>query len=391
MFGGASGQTPGAIYELISRGVKDKYFFAELEEGAFTPFSNQYAMTARYLTETKTTIAAGEPAFGKTIEFELDRYGDILTDMCLQIQLPPGPTYPAAAGFWLLRKIEILQGQMTVLETSGEALYLLSGVKRRGCAADLVRQLGDASEETMRVKIPFPGCQSDREGSFPLCAVPNKTYKIRVTLRKFSGAGAGQPSVTLETTQAYLLREARDEIVRAVKEGDGLKIPFLSHYEQAFSLKPGASAQYLIDNVYNLCEGLYMYAKPDTDAATFTDISGGAIREIGFTVAGNSREFIMGSDMWGDVMTHAKMMSSAPVDGVFSMNWSLGDVHRAVSQDPTRRRPEGGVNFTEANKPTLYVTAGMGVTRGGDPYKLHVIGEAWKIYNIQGGGYARVL
>jgi hypothetical protein len=440
MLGNASGQTPGAIYELLSRGTKDKYFISEPEEGAFTPFANQYSRTARHIKETKAILAVNEPSFGQTIEFSLERYGDILTDMWLEIQLPSwvpqsaydahGPQeyvdattgakyeYQPAAGFFAFKKIEILQGQMTILETSGDALYLLSGVHRRGAAADLARHLGEpnpaAHSSPLRVKVPFPGCQSDRDGSFPLCAVPDKQYKIRVTLRPLAdliswsswpttlrGVRTGhivsavkeynmtKPRVVLEVTQAYITRDARDEILKtAATLADGILIPYITHFEQLFPLKTSGSQPLLIDNIQNLCEGLYIYAR-DNNASRLIDISRGAISEIGFTIAGRDREFRWNSDVLVDVMGHAKTMSPTPVDGLFMLNWSLGDVHRPISQDPMKRRPEGVVNFTEVDKPVLYVTPGSGVQNNST--SVYVIGESWRAYNIRDGGYGRIL
>jgi hypothetical protein len=399
MLGGATGQTSGAIYELVSRGIKDSYFFAEPTAGAFTPFSNKYEKTTPFLSETKTSVAASAADFGKTVEFEIERYGDILTDVWFQIDLPSAAagTYQAAAGFFLLERIEILQGQMIMMETSGDALYWLSGNRRRGAVSDLMRELGGDGGDTsgLRVRIPFPGCQSDVLGGFPLCAVPDKVYKIRVKLRSFAelvtlGAGAlhlGSPTIVLETTQAYLSREARAQVQAQAESQQGIQIPFLTHYEQSFQLRADGRKPYLLEPKHP-SEGIYIYVR--AAGAAKKDISAGAIAALEFTLAGREREFEWGADVLVDVVAHAKMMSLPAVRGIYALNWSLGDIARPRSQDPMARRPEGTVNFSEADRPTLYVTPSPTITKNGPVHIMYVIVESWRLYNIQADGYGRV-
>lgn len=445
MFATATGQTPGAIYELLSRGLKDKYFFSSEGETATTPFSNTFTKAPRHISETRQSISTGATNFASTIEFDLDRYGDILTDVWFQIDLPSwipsslnvtNPanfrdasgniyTYQDAAGFFLFENIQILQGQMTILETSGDALYWLSGTRRRLGAAELIRQLGGDSGSgsggsDLRIKIPFPGCQGDREGGFPLCALPDKTYKIRAKLRKLADIVSwsrstatpwgkdfynietgdyaftalneydiAQPTITLETTQAYIPQETSLSIRRSIaSDATRIHIPYLTHYEQAFQIRPNGRQPYLLEPKHP-SEAIYIYAR-EQGAARLKDISATAIEAIEFTLAGRQREFEWNTRILSDVAAHAKMVSPPPVPGaLFTFNWSLGDIHRPSSQDPMQRRPEGTINFSEADRPTLYVTPSPAVKKE-PPVFMHVIVESWKIYNIESDGRGRV-
>jgi hypothetical protein len=431
---GSTGQTPGGIYELIARGQKDEYFFSEPTKGAFTPFANQYQLTTPFLKETKTVVSVNEPAFGQTVEFELERFGDILTDVWLQIRLPswvpdsvqPGEIYVdengdtynwhEAAGFFLLKHIQVLQGQMVVLETTGEALYWTSGVRRRQAAADLVRRLGgDYSlgpkpTGMLRVRVPFPGCQGDRNSGFPMCAVPNKEYRVRVTLRKVdelidgspwgkvfylqgseipiftacSKETLGSPKILLELTQAYIGVETRDTILKTA-EKEGIRLPFITHFQQIYGLQTGVKP-YLLE-ARHPSEGMYIYVR--TRGTAMKNISGGAISSIRFTIAGRDREFDWSQEIWTEVMDEAKACSSSPVQGLAMINWSLGNIHRPMLQDMSQRRPEGTVNFSEADKPTLYITSNVdaGTAMNMD---VVVILEGWRVYEIQSSGYGRV-
>jgi hypothetical protein len=271
----------------------------------------------------------------------------------------------------------------------------------------------------LRIRIPFPGCQSDILGGFPLCAVPDKIYKIRVKLRPLSelvtwGTGEGEgpwgktftdafgnvlytaiqeyelgsPAIVLETTQAYLSREARGAILERAASPEGIKIPFITHYEQSFQIRTDGRKPYLLEPKHP-SEGIYIYAR--AAGAAKKDISAAAISSIEFTLAGREREFDWGEGVLVDIAAHAKMITPPTVRGIYTLNWSLGDIGRPRSQDPMIRRPEGTVNFSEADKPTLYVTPNPAVvTRNGPVYIMHVIVESWRLYDIQADGYGRV-
>jgi hypothetical protein len=423
---GATGQTPGAIYELVTRGEKDKYFFASPAAGAFSPFANQTAPIAPHISETKVVGPISAAAFGRTVEFELERFGDILTDLWLTIQLPSWvpPSLPesaigaeaaaykyvTAAGFFAVEHIEILQGQMSVAQASGDILYLTAGIRRSGAQADLVREIGSVSgiarPSTARIRIPFPGCQEDKGGSFPLCALPDKTYRVRCRLRRFeelladcalgsplgktfgnwtAAAIIGAPDVHLEVTQAYISADAKRAIQIAAEAPAGIQIPFVSWTEQAFQLRADGRKPYRIEG-RGPSEGLVFYGR-SRGAASLVDLSTAVIATAGLTIGGREREEEWSTtSIWGDVASHARM-STAGSAAIGIINWSLGDVYRSSA---ATRRPEGTLNFSEADKPTLYLTPVADYTSASAPVMVHVAVEGWRIYEIGGGGYGRV-
>jgi hypothetical protein len=436
----ASGQTPGALYELIARGEKDAYFFAEPSQGAFSPFANQYLKVAQHISETKLVGPINDAKFGGTVEFEIERFADILTDIWFTVDLPSwippsilqrdtskyvdsdgaAHNYISHAGFFLIEQLQLLQGQMIIGEYTGDTLYFTAGMHRRGAQADLVRELGSRG----RVRIPFPGCQGDREGSFPLCAVPDKAYKIRIKLRKFedlladrtlgsplgrafydmsgTGVGAGASAIAftaleklpdltvrLELTEAYLTREARQAILEEAATRQ-IHIPFISWTDQSFQLRADGRKPYLIEG-RNLSEAIIVYAR-SRDATSLLDISSTVIDRMGFTVSGREREEEWDFNaVWSGVMRHAKNICSGGTGPAApaQINWSLGDVHRSITSDPMQRRPEGTLNFSEADKPTLYLTPAASY-RADPPVIVHVAVEGWRVYEIRSGGYGRV-
>ena len=82
-----SAQGQGALFELVARGVKDKYFVADQKESDFT-YTARYDASIPHLGERRTTVPVNGTAFGTTFEVEIDSYGDVLTECALEMELP---------------------------------------------------------------------------------------------------------------------------------------------------------------------------------------------------------------------------------------------------------------------------------------------------------------
>ena len=107
----------GGIFELVARGRKDTYFVTDSETSVL-PFNSRYESSTPYLKERRTTVPLNAPQFGNTFEIELDKYGDVLLECNLLIDLPswlpplpmvqpsiagtqPAPPYQANSTYWV--------------------------------------------------------------------------------------------------------------------------------------------------------------------------------------------------------------------------------------------------------------------------------------------------
>ncbi len=91
--------TPGALFELVARGNKDKYFFSDDRKITESPFNNIYQSSEPHLGEVRTTVPNNAVDFGKMVEFTLETFGDVLTDMSVLIKMPTWlPSLPVIAG-----------------------------------------------------------------------------------------------------------------------------------------------------------------------------------------------------------------------------------------------------------------------------------------------------
>jgi hypothetical protein len=206
----------GALYELLSRGNKDVYFFLD-DFSAKSPFDNRYLFTPAQVHELRRIPPLNSAEFGRSSEFEFEVAGDIYVDPTLLIQLPswlPQPIAPLNStsrivdangvsygytngiAYFLFEKIQIYQDQVLLQEFSGEALYGMTRSRGSLCSSFLEDAITNVHPDTalnigrsatpgyLRLHLPLIGCQASKDGGFPSVGVRSQTFKLRVFLRK---------------------------------------------------------------------------------------------------------------------------------------------------------------------------------------------------------------
>jgi hypothetical protein len=233
------GRTPGALYELVARGAKDKYFFIRDASNNSVipenPFSSVYEPTAPRIPETRSQQPLNAADFGRPVEFQLETFGDILTDMTVLIDLPAwfdslpvtaaagaaaGPQavrqsvlandwrcadadasgvtfgYTNGIGYTLFERIQLFQDRIMLVDITGDSLQAMQATDSSWNWAYLtdrlvgkhdgsVRSIGiNAQPGRLRLRLPWPGCQNRDDGGFPLCAARSQNFRVRLVLRR---------------------------------------------------------------------------------------------------------------------------------------------------------------------------------------------------------------
>ena len=77
----------GSLLELVARGKKDVYFMNS-DKSAHVPFSYNMQTWPATIDETRQTQPLNMIDFGRSIEWEMEVFGDILINASLVIDLP---------------------------------------------------------------------------------------------------------------------------------------------------------------------------------------------------------------------------------------------------------------------------------------------------------------
>lgn len=341
--------------------------------------------------------------------------------------------YTNGIGFFLFEKIQLLQDNILLQEFSGDALWATSRSRGTLNSAFLDNRLAglhsgsglalqrNATPGLLRLPLPLFGCQSLDDGGFPSCCIPQQQYRIRCFLRRLedlveasNGATKPQPwgasgwriqssasgpvstfstlplqdiqapSILLETRHIYTDAETRLKLQEVRNE-----IPFERIYENIFTqnqydyapIERGAVAA-----ITRRLEGTHPAARIvsffRSKAAIqknqlwniSNDISGGEFyNNMKLVIAGKDRETLFSPLVWRKLVQLAKEERDSGLPFAI-MNWTVGDVRSR--RQPFARQPEGSVNFTTADRPTLYIELND-IVVGSKNSVLHSIVETW--------------
>lgn len=299
----------------------------------------------------------------------------------------------------------------------------------------------------LRIYLPLPGMQCPGDGGLPLTAMTWQTLRLRITLRNLEdivvcsddtvhkpapwNAPAfqylfpngvpyvfaplnrlqiGAPTVLLSTVQHYVSSKVQDLL-----RSQTLSIPFRRIFENRFTFgeldfisldKGGISAVTRILDGRHPTERLlwffrssnairqnrlddmrndYFDDRAPTAAQPETDPPGRFYYRIKLIIAGRDREQVLEPYVWEQMAILAgSECASGRAIGV--MDWSTGDTFGTVY--PAERQPEGTVNFSTADRPTLYLE--LSNIRS-NPFlaqrqcEMRVLTEGWNVYEIKEG------
>ena len=494
-----SSQGQGALFELVARGVKDKYFVADQKDSEFV-YDARYSASLPHLGERRTFVPVNGTAFGTTFEVEIDAYGDILTECALEIQLPtwipsvplvPGgaPVSPSVinglcpvtavggasygyvngVGYFLLEKVQFYQDQFLLQEWSGDGLLakqMTEGSYHHGALRLLRGGWMDTAERTgvrniqlratpgsLRVELPLIGCSGPNDVGLPLVGMVWQTLRLRVTLRKLeelvvcsddglfqpapwtvpsfqyvmgdsvtvgsfaplSLAQMGAPTVLLSTVQRYVTPEIQQEM-----RGMRFEIPFRRVFENRFTFgeldyisldKGGVSAVTRRLEGRHPTERLFWFFRlqesvdkgrlddwtnpyfsefPTTETQPLTVPYEGFYYRLKLLIAGRDREHLESGTTWDVIAPWAKAERAGfggGTMGIGLMDWGLGD-RMGLRYPCDSRVPTGTVNFTTADRPSLYIELAntpVHPIRAQRVTEMRVWSEAWGVYIVEEG------
>jgi hypothetical protein len=206
----------GSLLELVARGKKDVYFMNS-SNTARVPFSYNMHTWPATIDEVRHTQPLNMIDFSRTVEWEMEVFGDILISAALVIELPTwlpleveplnntsvisdssGNTYgyTQGVGAFLFEQIQFYQDQLLLQEFSGDFLYAWNhfqsslsqeslALKEFGCHAgsplDIQR---NATPKKLSLRLPLIGCAHSDEGGFPFVSLPGQKFRLRCKLRR---------------------------------------------------------------------------------------------------------------------------------------------------------------------------------------------------------------
>jgi hypothetical protein len=303
-----------------------------------------------------------------------------------------------------------------------------------------------ATPGKLRIRLPLPGTQCPGDGGFPLVAMSWQNFRIKGVLRKLEDLvvcnnasfkpapwnidqmqytfddgsvqtfvpkdllDIGQPTILLSTVQHYV----SPSVQQALRDKP-IEIPFRKQFENRFTFgeldfipldKGGVAAvtrrldgrhpterlfwffrsqnaldNNRLDNFYND----YFDYNPITAAQPYTNPYGEFYYDLKMNIAGKEREDLHEPYVWNTINSYAKEEKGTQMH-IGCMKWSIGEQYGTVY--PAPRQPEGTVNFTTADRPTMYIELAnvrINTTLGQRKAEMRAYTEGWNVYVVEGG------
>ena len=347
--------------------------------------------------------------------------------------------YTSGIGYFLFEQIQIYQDQIMVQEFSGDSLYATRISRGSINSAILENSLvgihngsdisisRNAKPSTLRLELPLIGCQHRNDGGFPSFAVRSQNFRLRCKLRSLEDLietsdgqvkpnpfsremyvksyanqtvltpiqtldrySIGQPSVYLETRHVYVDPDTQKELVESY-----LEIPFSRLYENIFyfnerdytPLARGALADTTkrIDAVHPASR-IVFFLRQQTDIQKnklwkiTSDISNNEYyNNISLLIASRDRESLFPPLVWNTLTQHAKEDRYSGA-GLGIMSWDLGE--QKGRRVPFARQPEGTLNFSTADRPTLYIELQQ-IAGSNRNTEMRLIVDTWASYETE--------
>lgn len=197
----------GGLLDLVARGKKDTFF---TQNPKISFIHSVYKRCAAFTQEIRYTQPRNNPEWGHWTEFEIEHVGDIMKDPTLIIDLPSwlppqqaekNPTafttdlsgiqygYCKHIGILMIDKVQIFNDQLLIHEFWGNWLRLRTAMtKNSSVYSAMVNRTSEqlchaATPPRLYLPLPMVGNQFPNDMGFPLTALKNSRFRIRVYLK----------------------------------------------------------------------------------------------------------------------------------------------------------------------------------------------------------------
>ena len=447
----------GGLLELVARGKKDTFF---TQNPKISFFHSVYTKSPSFTQEIRYTFPRNKPEWGRWVDFEIESVGDIMKYPLLVIELPSwfppnesllNPTsyttdlsgvefgYCQDLGALIFEKIQLFNDQLLIHEFWGNWLEWRIATRYKSAVFGAIggrspkgRISKSATPPRLGIYLPILGNQTPEDLGLPMMAISNQRLRIRIFLKKLeeiieasdgrlnpnpwqkvfqqrispnseptefntlSKAKIPGPTLTLQTTQVYLPRDAQEYLRHT-----SLSIPFTQVQLCKFTIED-VKWKPLIDNGATVILPLPLDFIGAVSRLTVGAISDASMKAgqayITYPLESGSTSYFQSirlnaglldrlnkwpTKVWRDLSNYYKNQQE-PIDplgnvfDIFTLTFGGGDIGR----------PLGTFNMSRTDEAFLYVELSPipadSRTNSRKIY-IYVFAESWNIYQIKDG------
>jgi hypothetical protein len=451
----------GGLLDLVARGKKDTFFTSNPK---ISFFHSVYSKQPAFTQEIRITHPRNNPEWGRWVDFEIEPIGDIIKKFVLLVDLPSwlplsqannnrtsittdldgveyGYTQDVGATF--IDKVQIFNDQILLHEFWGQ--FLAWRISQQPNSTVYGRLQGRhipgpgaiaraATPGRLHLYLPVLGNQCSDDMGFPIIALHNQRFRIRVHIKKLEDiieASDGRlfpkpwgqtfqqqidknsppiqfqtlqraeilgPILSLETTQIYIPRDSQEYLRKTV-----ISLPFQQVQQSIFTIED-SKWQPIVNTGTTVSIALPLdFIGPtsritvgiQTEAAQFA----GQYYDLN-PPPGRTKTFIQGLrlnmgtidriNMWSDIVLRDVANYYKNYREGRNPNDGVNNVYTLTfgPKEKEQYRPLGTFNLSRTLQATLYVDlAAIAIDPRLKSRKSFVIvyGESWNIFEIKDG------
>ena len=392
----------GTLVELIARGKQDVYIIGNPQ---FSFFKSVYRRHTNFATEPIRQIFTESPDFGKRVTCIIDKKGDLLSDLLLEIELPALQQYVSwtnGIGNFMIDFVELQLGGETVDRISGEMMdiwmEMTTQIGVKGAVYSMVGKFVTFNNDTqtgavkMLVPLPFWFCRNV-ERALPLISMQYTDVKINIQFKNFDQCwfktALASPSTSPSITKANIIanyiyldvfertkfakQKNFDYLIEQFQESPSLQVPagiintnqpiFFNHpvkelfWTYRSSIATQANDYYNYGNINN-------YQTPNQTIVE-------PFKEAQLRVNGNDR-FEMMPETYFRLYQPYRYHSSGTSQYIYNFCFAV---------DPENMQPSGTCNFSKIDNAVLNFVCTPNIPIG----TIIVYGTNYNILRIQNG------
>jgi hypothetical protein len=224
-----------------------------------------------------------------------------------------------------------------------------------------------------------------------------RLYTVTIETHRFTALQRTQmvsPALQLETRHSYV-----DGETQLALRSTTLELPYIRSYENTYLISPTEYAPvvkgvpaYITRRVdaQHPASRLIWYSRAQNDLRinrrwkfAADSPSGEYYVSQSLIIASRDRETSFSPYVW-NLLTHHAKEDRDPGPGIGEMSWDLGDIRGRRA--PWTRQPEGTINFTTADRPTLYTSLSSipsDILLGAPSTEMTAVVDAWALYSIE--------
>jgi hypothetical protein len=208
----------GGLIQLLAVGVQDIYLIGNPQ---ITFFKTVFKKYTNFSLESMQQTVDGRPDFGQQIEVTIDRKGDLVKDIILDILLPILPSgyyWTNGIGNILVKQVDLEIGGQLIDRHYSEWLDIWSQLtineSKIGSYNSLVGNYNSVSsleanaQRQLRLAVPmFFWFNKDYAMAFPLIALQYHTIVLKITIRDFNSCYRNNSVSTLLNGPNYNIQQ----------------------------------------------------------------------------------------------------------------------------------------------------------------------------------------